>query len=108
MNASADIPLTITPEATAHIAELGKRAALEEMIAFLRRMRPALAAIRVELEPAYNSDEETILITAVERHGANEPEEVRRRAWWDWATMVFPRAEMADIAIVFTRPEEEI
>jgi hypothetical protein len=107
MNASTDIPLTITSEAAARVAELGKRAALEEMIAFLRCMRPALAAIRVELEPAYDSDEETILLTAVERRGAPESE-VRRRAWWDWATVVFPPAEMVDIAIDFTRPEEEI
>jgi hypothetical protein len=107
MTASTDVPVTITPETSARIAELGKRAALEEMIAFLRRMPPPLAAIRVQLEPAYDSDEETILITTVERDSTRDPE-VRREPWWDWVTATFPLAEMEmlSMAIDFKGAEE--
>lgn len=107
MNTSTDVPVIIMPEAEVCINERGKRASLEQMIAFLRGMRPALAEIRVELEPAYDSDTETILLRAVERRDASEPDEARRRAWWDWATTVFPLEEMMDIAVIFTPPEEE-
>lgn len=104
MNASTDVPVTITPEAEAHIVEIGKQMTLEKIIAFLRRMPPALSGIRVELEPAYDSDEPTILVKAMERRGPSEPE-ARRRDWWDWATAVFPLEEMTDIAVIFTTPE---
>lgn len=107
MNASTDIPVTVTPEAEAHIVEIGKKTTVEKIIAFLRDMPPALSGIRVELEPAYDSDEPTILVKAVERRGPSEPE-VRRRDWWKWATTVFPLEEMIDTAVVFTTPEEEV
>ena len=107
MNASTDVPVIITPQAEAHILEIGKQMTLETIIAFLRCMPPALSGIRVELEPAYDSDEPTILVKAVERRGPSEPE-ARRRDWWDWATKVIPMSEMMDIAVVFMTPEEEV
>jgi hypothetical protein len=106
MSASTDVPVTVTPEAEACIAERGKRIAVEQMIAFLRSMRPPLGTIRVELEPAYDSDEETILLIAVERMGGSGPES-RRRAWWDWVTVAFPMEEMMDIAIDLRRLEDD-
>ncbi|HTU16952.1 MAG TPA: hypothetical protein VMG10_02720 [Gemmataceae bacterium] len=105
MNASTDVPVTITPEAEAYIVAIGKQMTLEKIIAYLRGMPPALSGIRVELEPAYDSDEPTILIKAVEKPGPSEPE-TRRREWWDWATTVFPLEEMMDIAVLFTTLEE--
>lgn len=80
---------------------------MEKIIAFLRRMPPALYGIRVELGPAYDSDEPTILVKAVERRDPSELE-TRRQDWWDWATAVFPLEDMMDIAVIFTTPEEEV
>src|SRR5579884_3757988 len=48
MSASPDVPLTITPEAAARVAELGMQKELEQMIAQVRRVVPDLAAIEVE------------------------------------------------------------
>jgi hypothetical protein len=64
MNASTDIPLTITPEASARIAELSMQKEFEQMIAYVRERVPELAAIEVVRELPYDTDWEPISITA--------------------------------------------
>ena len=64
MSASTDIPLTITPEAAARIAELGMQNEFEQMIEHTRQVVPALAAIEVVRELPYDTDSEPVSITA--------------------------------------------
>jgi hypothetical protein len=58
MNASTDVPLTITPEAAARIAELGIQKEFEQMLEHARRVVADLAAIDVEIAEPYDTGAE--------------------------------------------------
>jgi hypothetical protein len=65
MNASTDVPVTITPEAAVRLDELGMHKELEQMIAHAREVVPGLAAIEVEIAERYDTGGEPgINITA--------------------------------------------
>ena len=49
MSATATIPVTVTPEAAALLAELGKQAEFEQMVAKAKEVTPYLRAIHVAL-----------------------------------------------------------
>jgi hypothetical protein len=54
MSIDTTVPLTITPEATEYVAELGMQREFEQMLAHALRFFPDLRSMRVELEPAYD------------------------------------------------------
>lgn len=57
------IPVTITPEAAARVAELGLRHELEQMLEYLSREVPGVLSVEVQLAPPYDTgDEPTILL----------------------------------------------
>lgn len=64
MSASSGVPLTITPEAAARIAELGMQKEFEQMVAHVREFVPDVAAIEVAREEPYDTDSDQISITA--------------------------------------------
>jgi hypothetical protein len=53
MSAAATVPVTITPEAAARVAELGMQAELERMVEHTRQSVPGLRRIEVTLTPPY-------------------------------------------------------
>jgi hypothetical protein len=55
MNASTDVPVTITPEAAARVAELGMQKELEQMIAHVREVVADLVAIEVGIAERHDS-----------------------------------------------------
>jgi hypothetical protein len=59
------IPITVTPEAAARVAELGMQAELEQMLQQTRRTVPCLQSIKVvEALPYDTGDETSIVIEA--------------------------------------------
>lgn len=58
MNASTEVPVTVTPEAEARLAELGMRQEMEQMIAHVREVVPGLAAIEVTVAEGYGTRDE--------------------------------------------------
>lgn len=54
MSAAATVPVTITPEAAARVAELGMQAELERMIEHTRQTVAGLQRIEVTLTPPYD------------------------------------------------------
>jgi hypothetical protein len=57
MSSVAEVPVTVSPEAAARVAELGFQPEFEQMIHQLRRTVPGLLRIGVTLEPQYQTDE---------------------------------------------------
>jgi hypothetical protein len=53
------IPLTIEPEAAAHIAELGMQTEFEQMLEHTRQTLPGLHSIRVWLADPYDTGDES-------------------------------------------------
>jgi hypothetical protein len=65
MNA-INVPVTITPEAAARVAELGFHAELEQMFENARQLVPDLRRIEVELNVRYDEEgPDGILLTAI-------------------------------------------
>jgi hypothetical protein len=56
MSTSATIPVTVTPEAAARLAELGMHAEVDRMIDFARQNLPGIMSIEVVLNVRYDED----------------------------------------------------
>src|SRR5438876_596829 len=84
------VPVTITPEAAARVAELGMQRELEQMIEHTKQTVPGLHAITVILEPCYDTrHEEGITIQALvdDPHLEYDPTEMD---WGGWQVDTFP------------------
>lgn len=102
MNASTDIPVTITPEAEARIAELGMRKELEQMIAYVREVVPGLAAIEVTIAECYDTRDETgVSITACSDR-LFEPGEKVSEEIDEWVVHTFPPQILEHLCILYS------
>ena len=89
MNAST-VPVTITPEAAARVAELGMQAQLEQMIEHTRQTVSELRDVRVVLESREPSDEGMGITVFATTTRPYHPEE---QTMWDrggWKVRTFP------------------
>jgi hypothetical protein len=102
MSASTEVPLTITPEAAARIAELGMRKELEQMIEHVREAVPGLAAIDVEIAECYDSRDETGVSIVAYSDRVFEPGSTTS---WDligWSVDTFPPQVLEHLCILLS------
>ena len=102
MNTSTDVPVTITPEAEARLAELGMRKEMEQMVAHVREVVPGLAAIEVTIEECYDSRDETGIRIEAYSDQVFEP---GNTVSWDsaaWAVKTFPPQVLEHLCILFS------
>lgn len=102
MNASKNVPVTITPQAEARIAELGMRNELEQMIAHVREVVPALEAIEVTLAECYDTREETGISITAYSDRAFDPEVHSSRHLTRWAVETFPPQVLEHLCILLS------
>ena len=71
MNLKTTIPLTVTPEATAHITELGMQREFEQMLQHALLTVPDLESITVTLEynPETGDDPRVVIWSYMDDHG---------------------------------------
>lgn len=102
MNASTDVPATITPEAEARIAELGMRKELEQMIAYVRAVVPGLTAIEVTIAERYDTGGEPGINIEAYSDRVFEP---GNTVSWDsirWEVETFPPQVLEHLCILFS------
>ncbi len=89
MRAKTTIPVTISPEATAHVAELQMRGPFERMLDHALETILGLREIRVTLQPAYDLEIPCILLEATkeEPHRGDDPSQ---RDYARWQSDTFP------------------
>jgi hypothetical protein len=78
------VPLTVTPEAAARVAELGMQREFEQMLEHVRQTVPRLVTIEVELaEPYDTGDEPRVLIRPIMKnpHLEYDPTNWENSAW---------------------------
>lgn len=102
MNTSTDIPVTITPEAEARIAELGMRKELEQMIAHVREVVPGLTAINVKLAECYDTRDETGVSIFAYSDRLFEPGSTTSWEITRWAVETFPPEVLEHLCILFS------
>jgi hypothetical protein len=77
MSTSTTIPVTVTPEAAARIADLGLETGVERMIDHARRHLPEVERIEVVLYDRYDlGDEPGLAVDIYSRHPFNENESI--------------------------------
>ena len=89
MSSNTTVPVTITPEATAYVAELGMQREFEEMLAHALQFFPDLRSIQVELEPAYDGDMPCVVFVPIlnQRNAENQQLDLD---WIGWKNNTFP------------------
>jgi hypothetical protein len=106
MNASTDVPVTITAEAEARLAELGMREEAEQMIAHVREVVPDLAAVEVEIAEPYDTGSAcgvNILVYSDRRY---VPEDTTSWDFGVWQVRTFPPqvCEHLRVLLIYGRP----
>jgi hypothetical protein len=90
MRPFATIPVTITPEASAHVAEWGMQKELDQMLEYALETIPGLQRLEVWLAPPYDTgDENPIFIDAVRGMAFNTPSDRTSREWGRWKVRTF-------------------
>jgi hypothetical protein len=101
VNASTDVPVTITPEAEARITALGFQREFEQMIAHLRESVPELAAIEVVRELPYDTDWEPVSITAYSDRAFAAGENTSAQLD-EWVVKTFPPQVLEHLVILLS------
>ena len=102
MNESTDVPLTITPEAAARIAELGMQKELEQMIAYVREKVPGLNAIEVTIEECYDTRDETGVRIEASSDQVFEPEDNTSATLDEWVIETFPPQVLEHLCLLLS------
>ncbi len=84
------IPVTVTPEAAARIAELGMQAELERMLEHTRQTAPGLRSIEVQLALPYDTGDDTSINIEATRENPHLPYDPTDRNWGAWKVRTFP------------------
>src|SRR4051794_11890456 len=90
MNANPTVPVKVTPQAQARLAELGMQAQLEQMLEHVLRNVPRLTHIDVELLERYDTGGEPGVSINAWRAC---PWQEAAKVWWDlagWVVTTFP------------------
>ncbi len=90
MATTTAIPLTVSPEASARIAELGMQAEFEQMLEHTRQTVPRLHSIEVIL--AYDPCPTVEPMVVIEPHRDEPPpgDDPTDREWAAWQSSTFP------------------
>jgi hypothetical protein len=91
MSASVGVPLTITDEAAARVAELHMEDELERMLDHTRRTLSGLRRLQVVLDPPYDTgDEPYITIEATRDASLHQPGDPTSTECGIWKVTTFP------------------
>ncbi len=83
MSVTASVPVAITPEAAAHVAQLGYQREFEEMLEHTLKTVPHVRRVDVYLEPDEDLGFPKVMIQPTLDRSANALED---RAWWKWSS----------------------
>jgi hypothetical protein len=100
MNTSTEVPVTIAPEAEARLSELGMHKELEQMIAHIREVVPALTAIEVEIAERYDTGGEPGINIRAYSDRSYDAED---KTSWNlicWAVEMFPSQVLEHLCIL--------
>lgn len=90
MTRTTTVPLTVTPEAAAHVAQLGLHEEFEQMLEHTRQAVPGLRSIQVKLE--YNPETEdqpaVVIWSSMEDRGLDYDPTAEQ--WSRWEIETFP------------------
>src|SRR5437870_3324858 len=103
MDTLSALPVTVTPEAAAHVAELGLQAELEQMLRHACQTIPGLLHITVELHPPYDTgDEMAVILQATRDFASRNPGDRTTWEFRDWKIRTFSPDVYRHFSLLFT------
>jgi hypothetical protein len=84
------IPITVTPEATEYIAQLGLQGAFEQMLEHTLRTVPGLRCIEITVQPPYDLGGDPCVLIEATREDPHLTDDLTDRTWWRWQGETFP------------------
>jgi hypothetical protein len=90
MAPTTTIPLTVTPDAAAYVAELGMQEPFEQMIEHTRHTMAGLRAIRVTLQPPYDLGGGPCVLIEATTDDPHLDDDPSQREWGFWKGETFP------------------
>src|SRR4051812_19362877 len=88
--ATMTIPVRVSPEAEARVAQLGVQRELDLMIEHTKETVPGLRAITVSLESRYDHGDEPVLLISAEVPGPGSVDDPTEPLWDRWVIATFP------------------
>lgn len=89
MNTPTAVPVTVSDEAAAHVADLGLQEPFERMVEQALKI-PGLRSLQVTLAPAYDLGQESVLLEAICDEALFDPHGPEERAFSEWKVTTFP------------------
>ncbi len=83
------VPIHVTPEAAARVAELGMQAELDRMLEHTRQTVPGLRSIEVQLALPYDTGDDTTIIIQPTSDVPFRPDDPIQREWDEWQMNTF-------------------
>ena len=90
MATTTTIPITVTEEAAARVAELGMQREFEQMLEHTVQTVPDLKSVEVILAPPYDTGDYPRVILEASRTVPLVPPDETESQWWDWQIGTFP------------------
>jgi hypothetical protein len=90
MSAIASVSITIEPEASARVVELGMQKDFQLMLDHARQVIPELQKIHVTLEPPYGTGDDPRIVIEALRSGRFRHDDPTDREWITWEIETFP------------------
>ena len=90
MNQTTTIPVTVTPEAAARVAELGMQHELDQMLQHTLQTVSDLQSIEVHLAEPYDTGDTPRVIIEARRAGPLLLLDRTEWQWGDWEVRTFP------------------
>jgi hypothetical protein len=101
MATTANVPITIAPEAAAHVADLGLQREFEQMLEHAKQTVPGLRAINVILtyDPE-TGDDPRVIIEAMIPEPARPEEDTTQSDYTRWEINTFPPAVLIHFCLM--------
>ena len=90
MATTATIPVTVTPEAEARVAQLGFRREFETMLEHTKEAVNGLRSIAVSLEDRYDLGDDPMVLISAEVPGPGSVDDPTETLWGRWVITTFP------------------
>lgn len=106
MSQTLSLPVTVTPEAAARVAELGFQLVVDDIIAQAHRIFPDLQSLHLTLVPSFEMDDIPWLVIECRADRAEREARDALVAWYTWRAESLPFEVGRHFMLSWVHPEE--
>jgi hypothetical protein len=100
----AQVPVTITPEVRAYVAELGMEAEFEQMLDYVLHHVADMQSLHISLAEPYDSGDVPCVLFDAHLMRAEPVFDGTQRHWHEWFRSHFPQKALGRFHLMFVPP----